>query len=535
MKSRLRTIAKRITAGDARRNGGFTYVEILVAILVFTLMSAGAAAGLVQASKSVGRAKQESIATKLAAAALDDVRTMRYDDIGIVGGNPTGTIPATQTKTVSGVTYTLASDVDYVDDQSPGQARNYVNYKRVKVSVAPASASTAAVTQTTIVAPPAIGAVVGKATAIVTVVDAVTGQAIPGVSVVIDGSTSDPRTDVSDGNGIVLFAGLEPSATSTTDPKYNYRLTATATGWTTHSTTSPSVMVQHLAASQTWNATIKMFRPATVNVNLKDAGTGAPITQTAGVTLWSAGGLNGTLYGTSGTSSFTTLSGAAIEPDQYGVIAQADCYAPARVAPSSMPVGYPSTLTSSVDVSLTPVTPAYVDVTVTNSSGTPIPNAIVDLHGGDGFWAPILRATDAAGKIRFCVAPSSTFKYSAVATASGYLANGTQFTLPAGTTAKTIVLSSSASTCGLRLSAGIGDKLVRLVSAVGGYTFDDYRPTTIVAGSTFGTALFPNLKAGTYKAYVENGVSGGVITWNPSAGKSVTCTAGTPDKLVTVP
>ncbi|MEW6581905.1 MAG: carboxypeptidase regulatory-like domain-containing protein [Actinomycetota bacterium] len=521
--------------GRGRRSAGFSYVEILVTIAVFTLMSAGVAAGLVQASKSIGKSKQEGIATKLAASALDDVRSMRYDDVGVVGGNPPGTLPATRTANVSGLGYTIVTDVDYIDDQTPGQARNYVNYKRVAVTVTPLAGTTAAVTQSTVVAPPAIAAIVNKATAIVSVVDAVTGQPVPGASVTIDQSTSATRTDVTDANGAVVFAGLEPSATSPTDPKYKYRLSASASGWATHSTTTPAVMQQHLAAQQTWNATIKMFRPATINVNLRDATTGALVTRMASVTVAGAGGANATRYGDTGTFTFPDLAGAPIEPDQYTVAAQADCYAPAVVPPATMPDGYPNTLTTSVDVTLTPVTSALLDVTVTSSTGSPVAGATVDVHGGDGLWDPILRSTDAAGTARFCVQPSTLLPYSVVATASGFQAASTQLTLPAGTTARTLVLPASASTCGIRLDAGTGDKLVRLVDQISGYTFDDFRPTTTVAGTNYGTALFSGLKPGAYKAYVESGISGATITWTPSTGKNVTCTSGVPEAGYTVP
>ena len=58
-----------------------------------------------------------------------------------MGGSPPGLIPASTTKTVNDVQYTIATDVEYVDDPALGQPQTYVNYKRVTVTVTPDSAN----------------------------------------------------------------------------------------------------------------------------------------------------------------------------------------------------------------------------------------------------------------------------------------------------------------------------------------------------------------------------------------------------------
>ena len=103
--------------------------------------------------------------------------------------------------------------------------------------------------ETTLVAPPAIGAIAGKSTIVATVIDALTDQPVAGAPVTADQSTSPTQTRNTGNDGKVIFAGLEPSALSTTDPKYKYRLTVgLADPWVTHPDSVPAQAQQHLAA-----------------------------------------------------------------------------------------------------------------------------------------------------------------------------------------------------------------------------------------------------------------------------------------------
>ena len=108
-----------------------------------------------------------------------------------------------------------------------------------------------------------------------TVIDALTDQPVAGAPVTADLSTSPTQTRSTGADGKVVFAGLEPSAISATDPKYKYRLTVGLTDpWVTHPDSVPALAQQHLTASQTWTTTLKVFKRATIQVNLRDAATG---------------------------------------------------------------------------------------------------------------------------------------------------------------------------------------------------------------------------------------------------------------------
>ena len=70
------------------REAGFSYIEILVGIVILAIIAGGIAQGLAQTSAALGTSKVETTANKLASAELDRAHRMSYDDVGVVGGEP---------------------------------------------------------------------------------------------------------------------------------------------------------------------------------------------------------------------------------------------------------------------------------------------------------------------------------------------------------------------------------------------------------------------------------------------------------------
>ncbi len=330
----------RVTSRTSARQAGFSYIEILVGILILAIVAGGIAQGLATTSASLGTSKIDQTAVKLATSELDRAHRMDYEDVGISGGSPPGIFAATSTTTVGPTGYTIDRDVVYVDDPALGQPQTYVNYKKVTVTVTPQAQRAHPYTSSTLVAPPAIGAIAGKSTIIVTVIDALTDQPVSGAPVTADKSTSPTQTRTTGADGKVVFAGLEPSAISASDPKYKYRLTVGLTDpWVTHPDSVPAVAQQHLTASQTWTTTLKVFKRATVTANLRDAGTGQLITERSEVTVTTPGPdvLSDGQDGFTGTFTFAALQSKPIQPSasNFTIVAQADCYTcPLYTSPS---------------------------------------------------------------------------------------------------------------------------------------------------------------------------------------------------------
>ena len=506
------------------RQSGFSYIEILVGIMILAIVAGGIAQGLAQTSSSLGTSKVETTANKLASAVLDRAHRMSYEDVGTVGGSPPGLIPATANTVVGTVTYKTDVDVEYIDDPALGQPHTYVNYKKVTVRVTPQTNRARAYEQTTLVAPPAIGAIAGKSTIIATVIDALTDEPIAGAPVTADLSTSPAQTRSTGPDGKVVFAGLEPSAIAANDPKYKYRLTVgLADPWVTHPDNVPALAQQHLTASQTWSTTLKVFRRATIVANVRDASTGLPITERSEVLVNtpSPDSLSESQVGYTGAFTFSTIAAKAIQPStsNFRVMVQADCYQNGLID-RPVPTGYPSNTTEVFNFALTRVPSGYLDVVVrSTAAGNPaLANAQVQVSGGQSNIPPRVRDTDANGAVRFCLDPSGSVNYVVSAAKPGFGAGSVLATVNVNqTTPLTMFLVPSSNTGTIRLSAGSSNKLVRLQALVG--TYDASQNT-----NSFGNADFTGLAAGNYMAYIAIGFSGGTPTW--STGKVVAAVGG---------
>jgi prepilin-type N-terminal cleavage/methylation domain-containing protein len=489
-----------------RAQDGFTYIEILVCIMILAIAAGAIFQGFASSSAQVGRAKLDSTATSLAQGALERVKGLSYDDVGVgTNGNPPGTLPATQTRTVGSIDYRLDYAVQYVDDPALGRPTTMVNYKRVTVTVTPLVPAGKAVSQQTLVSPPNFGAISGKATTVVTVVDAVTDTVLPGVSVTINGSTSPSRTDVTGADGKVVFAGLLPSDTVTTSSTYYYVVSASMTGYGTHPDTVPSVTRKNLAADQTWQVTVKMYRPASVFVNLRDAATGDPITERSEVRVTSPAPASASETQVGYSGGFT-------------VAAAADCYEP-QTQSSPVPTGYPANATQTFTFQMVRTAAGgWLDLWVVNdATGAGIPNAQVQVSGGESRLRPILRTTDGSGYVRFCLPKSGSTPYTVSSSSTGYGAGSVSAVIAQNQTTPLTMRLIRSTTGDIRLNAGRTDALVRIRALSGTYDVSQYTNSS-------GYADFINLAAGNYLAYIATGFSSaGDPVW--SAGKSVTAQA----------
>ncbi len=503
------------------RQGGFSYIEILVGIVVLGIVAGGLAQGLAVTSTSLSKAKVETISGNLAREIVEQAHQMDYDDVGTPGGNPPGIIPATQIRTVDGIDLRADTKVAYVDDPAAGQPQTFVNYKRVAITVTAQSNDGVPIKQTTLIAPPTIGSIAGKSTIIVNVVDALTGDPLSGASVTVDKSTSPTSTDTTDSEGRVVFAGLDPSAVSPSDPEYKYRLTVSLPGYVTHADSDPSLAQQHLAPSQAWETTLRVFRPARIQVDLRDSATGSTITEFSSVTVSTPepNSLSETASGTSGSFIFDEIAGAPIEPSasNFTVLVNAECHVPRTLA-APVPSGYPATTTGVFDVALDRVTSGDLHVTVLDAeTGQPLPSAEVQVSGGSGGMVPRVRAADALGTARFCLEPSGGVEYVVSAGAPGYGAGSMLAVVESGAVTGLTMQLVRGATGTIRLRASGSNQLTRLRALVG--TYDASQLT-----NRFRFADYSDLAAGDYVAYLATGFSGGDPEW--STGKPVTVVAG---------
>src|SRR3972149_2903695 len=209
--------------GSVRGEAGVTLIEMLIATTIFPLVASSLATVLTSAINSHKPARERTIAEQTAMGEIEEIRRLNYDDVGISGGNPPGTLQATQTVDVTGLEATLRIQVSYVNDPTPTSYATSANYKKVTVTVTRAAGSVVLAREVTYVAPPARAPYGGINNAIINaqVVDFGNNTPVEGVTVNLGTGPSAPRSDATDATGTVTFPALTANPTSGPDAYYD--------------------------------------------------------------------------------------------------------------------------------------------------------------------------------------------------------------------------------------------------------------------------------------------------------------------------
>ncbi len=222
-------------AEPADREAGFTVVEVMVAMMVFAIMSIGIAYGIVNALTLSQNSRSRTTAVALASQDIDGLRqTASATAAGIqqvtsLPANPGDTVP---TKTIGGVTYTISRDVNWVDSTGATNAcgsasGGYLAYKSVVETVSWKSRNqTYSTTMTSAIAPSSAVTSPGSGSITISVKTAAgTGNA--GVAITITpvaGGAGDPLTvqpDATNAQGCAIAVDVQQG---------DYTVTATETG-----------------------------------------------------------------------------------------------------------------------------------------------------------------------------------------------------------------------------------------------------------------------------------------------------------------
>ena len=122
--------------GGLYSDAGWGLVELTVALFLFALLSVGVVATLGASLRTFTLARTKTFGEQIATTCIEDMRSLHYDDIGIVGGNPGGTLASSTSTTRHGVAYTIQRGVKYVNDPIPGGAVTNADYKEVTAQYA---------------------------------------------------------------------------------------------------------------------------------------------------------------------------------------------------------------------------------------------------------------------------------------------------------------------------------------------------------------------------------------------------------------
>jgi type II secretory pathway pseudopilin PulG len=453
----IRRLVRGVRRG--RSAAAFSLIETVVAMMLFALVAASMMNVLSSATVADGLSRQKSIALELAQQQIEYVRQLNYSDVGTVSGNPPGSVLATQTKQVSGLSYTLTTRVKYVDDPVPTAIATHANYKQVRVIVSRTVDGKQLAQDQTYVssATRAKSGGLNNGVINVTAKDFQTQELLGGAQVELT-KTWDPAFSAGDTTntdtgspdfGQASFPGLEATPTSPSAGYYGVLVSLLHYEQLSDDLPPNDPANLQLAPSGTTNTTIRLYKPSTVTVRVIDAATGSLYTGSADVTLSSDWrGRDATITTTNGLATFTTIGDGSdaekiVPGSDYAVTVEADVaggYRQGAVENQTVPDDYSLTYPSStIDVTLdTTVLPRSATITLEArygscpTGGSLQSGASVDINDSPDPHSPavhITGTTDGSGHFTTTI-PMGTYTLTASKRVSGRNRSGHADTNP---------------------------------------------------------------------------------------------------------
>jgi type II secretory pathway pseudopilin PulG len=412
------TVPSRVAS--LKSEDGFGLIELVVASTLFIVVSAPLTGVLLASVTQQKLARERTLAAQTAQSAIESIRALPYESIGVQNGNPSGTVAASLTAAqlgIVGLDATVKTKISYVDDAPTTSYQTMADYKKVTVTVLRSADARQLTQEVTYVAPPGGGAVAGQNQGIVQVqaIDAVLNTPLPGTTVTLSNGPGLARTDLTDTRGTAVFPALLP--TNATNPYYDVGISSA--GYTTLKDDMPPSTAAHtsIAGGQTFMTIIRVYKAATIFVVPKNPD-GSTYAGTATATIRSSRGSQSFTF-SGGQLQVQTIAGEPVVPNlQYTarVLAANGQY----TTPSTqlVPNSYPADLTKTFALSLTgtPGTMPTLTVKVVNSQAQKVVGATITVNGGPGSNISLIGTTDATGAVVFGVPSSSAPQYAVTAT-----------------------------------------------------------------------------------------------------------------------
>lgn len=208
---RLRLVRRPASArpAGAGPDPGFTIVEVMVAMLVFVVISTATITILINGLKTIRENSDRVLAATIARSQIEHLRAEGTSaiTIGLTEGGPVGTDPAFVVRTTAnwvGLDQTASA----CDAAEPGQA-----YMRVSVEVSTETLQTPQVVDT-VIQPDATQSSSGLGAAAISVIDQV-GEPVANITISLTdvGHPENVRTYITGGDGCIYLPDLAPSAT----------------------------------------------------------------------------------------------------------------------------------------------------------------------------------------------------------------------------------------------------------------------------------------------------------------------------------
>jgi len=262
-----------IPAGKPKHLHAQVYIGVIISIGVFLILSQAVVSLIFSSYDLIVFTRTRTTARFIAEEKLEIAKNLAYDDLGVVGGIPSGILEQSETILANGLGYVVSTRVDNIDDIFDGQGAadpNPADYKRITVLVSwdAVGASTVNSVSLTTDISPQTDIDTGGGTLDITVTDAL-GNPVPSAEVTLVASSINPpvnTTLTTDNQGKLII----PNSISCTAC---YEITTTKSGFSTDRTygtdevanpTKPDVTILEDQVSQI-NFVIDVLSELTIN------------------------------------------------------------------------------------------------------------------------------------------------------------------------------------------------------------------------------------------------------------------------------
>ncbi len=259
-----------------KRNRGFSLIELVVGVTVFTIICISVYGAYTSIFDVVYLSRSKLNAVDLTNEQLEIVRNLPYADVGILGGIPNGKIPYNQTLVRGGSAFNITTTVRNVDDPFDGTLGGTPNdlspadFKIVEVEVdCPACKNFEPISVTTRVAPKSLETASTNGALFIEVFDA-NGDPIINADVNVVNTQTDPDiviNDVTNASGMLQIVDAPPGINA-------YDITVSKAGYSTDQThlasidnPNPTKSPATVTIQQVTQLSFTIDRAATLNVN----------------------------------------------------------------------------------------------------------------------------------------------------------------------------------------------------------------------------------------------------------------------------
>ena len=418
--------------------------------VILVVLSTGIAGVLTSSISAHTVARERTNAEQCANDQIEMIRRIpNYADVGTTPiGSPPGIVPKTAA-CANGLAATKTTTIKLINDKGPTSYTGN-NYLQITVAVTRDRDGKELAKVVTQLAPegrpscPSCGVTIN-----VKVIDIGVQQPYVGAIVNLKNGPSPDRSDLTDSAGLVSFGALDPNPTSGPDAYYDLTVTGVP-GYQTLATDVPpgtatppatGTHMQLAPGETSLESPIKIFKPATINLVLLDAG-GNPYTLGAAIKITSSytnATTSDTVAAGASGKTITSLAGDPVIPGAtYTIKGYTTSGLCAMPSPSIVPAsGYPGNTTQTFTLQFTACPSGTLAVNVRQLS-LGASGATVDITGGPNNISISGGPTDSNGDISFSVPEGSG--YTITATKAGQSASATAAVTASATTNVNITL-----------------------------------------------------------------------------------------------